>query len=202
TIYQVVGFDSLNCFRDSLLVPVVVYNYPVIGLKDTTISSGDTIRLDPRFSTDVTNALWLNNYNLSCTNCLIPLAWPLKTTSYRVRAKNLGGCETTRTIKVNVTCGRENVFVPNAFTPDGNNLNDKFTILGKGLQTIMYMRIYNRWGNLVFEKTYFDANNSSLGWDGKINGQAAPPGLYNYSAQVLCGDGGIIPVNGSVYLIR
>ncbi|MFN5134593.1 MAG: PKD domain-containing protein [Chitinophagaceae bacterium] len=202
TIYKIVGYDSLNCFRDSLLVPVVVYNYPVIGLKDTTLRSGDTIRLDPRFSTDVTNALWLNNYNLSCTNCLIPLAWPLKTTTYKVRAVNLGGCETTRNIKVNVTCGRENIFVPNAFTPDGNNLNDKFTILGKGLQTIMYMRIYNHWGNLVFEKTYFDANNSSLGWDGKIKGQSATPGLYKYSAQVLCGDGGIIPVNGSVYLIR
>lgn len=202
TVYKILGYDNLNCFRDSLFVPVVVYNYPVIGLKDTTIRSGDTIRLNPLFSNDVTNALWFTNYNLSCTNCLIPLAWPLKTTNYRVRATNQGGCETTRNIKVNVTCGKENIFIPNAFTPDGNNLNDRFTILGKGLQSIMYLRIYNRWGNLVFEKTYFDANNRSLGWDGKINGQNAPPGMYSYSTQVLCGDGGIFALNGNVYLIR
>lgn len=202
TIYQVIGFDDLNCFRDTLQVPVVVYNYPVIGLRDTSIRSGDTIRLDPRVSNDVTNVRWLNNYNLSCTNCFVPFAWPLKTTSYRVRVSNQGGCETSRTIQVNVTCGRENVFVPNAFTPDGNNLNDRFTILGRGLQKVLYLRIYNRWGNLVFIKTDFDANNPSLGWDGKINGQPAPPGLYSFAAEVICGDGGIIPVNGSVYVIR
>jgi gliding motility-associated-like protein len=202
TIYKVVGYDDLNCFRDSLFVPVVVYNYPVIGLRDTAIRSGDTIRLNPQLSNDVTKVLWLTNYNLSCTNCFVPLAWPLKTTSYRVRASNEGGCETTRTIKVSVTCGKENIFIPNAFTPDGNNLNDRFTVLGKGLQSIMYMRIYNRWGNLVFERTYFDANNRSLGWDGTINGQKAPPGMYSYNTQVICGDGGIIPLSGNVYLIR
>lgn len=202
TVYQVIGSDSLNCFRDTAFVPVVVYNYPTIGLRDTTMRAGDTILLNPRASSDVTNFTWLTNYNLSCTNCITPFAWPERTTSYRVRAVNAGGCEINRFIKVTVTCSKENIFVPNAFTPDANGRNDRFTILGRGLQSIVFLRIYNRWGNLVFEKTYFDANNPLLGWDGKINGVEAAPGLYTYAAQVICGEGGIIPVNGSVILIR
>jgi gliding motility-associated-like protein len=202
TVYKVVGTDSLNCFSDSAFVPIVVYNYPIIGLRDTTIRAGDTILLNPQVSSDVTNLIWQTNYNLSCTNCITPLAWPERTTSYRVTATNQGGCETTRFIKVNVICGKENIFVPNAFTPDGNGLNDRFTILGRGLQSILFLRIYNRWGNLVFEKSYFDANNPSLGWDGKINGKEATPGLYSYTAQIICGEGSILPVNGNVLLIR
>ncbi|MBX9784788.1 MAG: PKD domain-containing protein [Chitinophagaceae bacterium] len=202
TIYKVVGYDDLNCFRDSLFVPVVVYNYPVITGRDTSMSSGDTIRLNTAFSNDVLKITWLTSYNISCSNCSNPLVWPLKTTGYRVRAVNQGGCETAKTITVTVNCGKENVFIPNAFTPDGNNINDRFTILGKGLQSVLFMRIYNRWGNLVFEKIYFDPNNPSLGWNGKINGTDAPPGVYSYSAQVICGDGGIIPLQGTVMLIR
>ena len=99
-------------------------------------------------------------------------------------------------------CAKEDVFIPNAFTPNNDNINDRFYIIGKGVKTVIFLRVYNRWGNLVFEKTYFDANNRTLGWDGKINGQDATPGLYNYTTQIICADGGIIPFNGSITLIR
>jgi len=202
TTYQVLGYDSLNCFRDSATVSLVVYNYPTIGLRDTTIRAGDTIQLDPRVSNDAITAFWTPNYNLSCTNCFIPSAWPDKTTSYRLTLSNEGGCTTTRMIKVNVLCGRENVFAPNAFTPNNDNLNDRFYFMGKGLQNVISLRIYNRWGNLVFAKNDFASNNKFLGWDGKFNGRDAEPGVYSYTAQIICADGGIIPVNGTVILIR
>jgi gliding motility-associated-like protein len=202
TNYKVVGYDSLNCFQDSAFIPVVVYNYPVVILKDTTIRAGDTILLNPQLSADVNNILWSPSNNLSCTNCFTPFAWPLQTTTYRITASNDGDCITRKNVKINVLCSKEDVFIPNAFTPNNDNINDRFYIIGKAVKTVIYLRVYNRWGNLVFEKSYFDANNRSLGWDGKINGVDAPVGLYNYSTQVICGNGGIIPLGGSISLIR
>ena len=77
-----------------------------------------------------------------------------------------------------------------------------FYIMGRGLASVKSIRIYNRWGNLVFERTFFDASNRSLGWDGTFKGQAQPSGMYSYTAEVICGDGQIIPINGTVHLIR
>ena len=202
TIYKVLGYDSLNCFQDSAFIPIVVYNYPTISIKDTTIRAGDTILLNPQYSTDVNNVFWSPNYNLSCTNCLATFVWPFQTTTYTITASNDGDCITRKNVKVNVLCKKEDVFIANAFTPNNDNINDRFYIIGKGIKTIIFLRVYNRWGNLVFEKTYFDANNRTLGWDGKINGQDATPGLYNYTTQIICADGGIIPFNGSITLIR
>lgn len=202
TTYQVLGYDSLNCYRDSATVTFVVYNYPTITATDTTIRAGDTARLNPVVSADAISVLWTPNYNLSCTNCLFPDAWPAKTTSYRLLVSNEGGCATSKTIKVNVLCGRENVFAPNAFTPNNDNLNDRFYFIGKGLQNVISLRIYNRWGNLVHERRDFPSNNKLFGWDGKFNGKEAEPGAYSYTAEILCANGGIIPVNGTIILIR
>jgi gliding motility-associated-like protein len=171
-------------------------------MKDTTIRAGDTILFNPQLSGDVTNVLWSPNYNLSCTNCFRPFAWPYKTTTYKLIAQNAGDCATRTNFKITVLCNKDDFFIPNAFTPNNDKTNDWFYIIGKAVKTVLFLRVYNRWGNLIFEKTYFDANNQTLGWDGKINGQEAPVGLYSYTTQVICADGGIIPLNGTVTLIR
>ncbi len=203
TIYRLIGTDSLNCFNDSAFVRVVVYNYPVLNAgADTTISAGSTIRLQSAVSTDATSVLWTPAYNLSCTSCSSPFASPLRTTRYRLTATNLGGCASFDEVVVSVNCSKEDVYVPNAFTPNGDNVNDYFYIIGRGLQSIKSLRVYNRWGNLVFERTYFDPSNRSLGWDGTYKGQQLPPGTYTYTAEALCGDGAIIPLSGIINLIR
>ena len=75
--------------------------------------------------------------------------------------------------------------------------------MGPGLEAVKSLRIYDRWGNIVFERSYVNANDPLLGWDGTtLTGQKAPPGMFGYVAEVICGDGGIIPVTGSVMLIR
>ncbi|MFN4285005.1 MAG: PKD domain-containing protein [Lacibacter sp.] len=203
TTYRLVGRDSLNCFQDSATVTVVVFPYPQLNAgADTTIRSGSSIVLQPVLSPDVTSFLWTPDYNLSCTTCPNPTATPLRTTRYRLTATNAGGCSSFDEIVVRVECSKEDVFIPNAFTPNGDGLNDYFYIIGRGLASVKSLRIFNRWGNLVFERTYFDAGNRTLGWDGTYKGQPQPPGIYSYTAEVLCGDGLIIPINGTVNLIR
>ena len=70
------------------------------------------------------------------------------------------------------------IFVPNAFSPDGDNTNDLFQVIGKGLNHIT-IEIYNRWGQLVFE-----APNLSEPWDGTYRGQPCPIGTYVYQLKV------------------
>jgi gliding motility-associated-like protein len=203
TLYQVVGFDSLNCFRDSLNIPVVVYPYPSItAKKDTVIRAGSSIILNPQLSSDVTNILWSPPDFLSCTTCASPTASPLKTTSYRIVANNRGGCISLFDIKVIVVCNKDNVFIPNAFTPNGDGNNDRFYVNGLGLQSVKSLRIYNRWGNKVFESTYTNSNTAASSWDGTYNGQPQPAGVYTYAVEVICGEGIIIPISGTFILIR
>lgn len=203
TTYQVVGYDSLNCFRDSLNVTITVYSYPIVNAgRDTTIPAGNSVLLLPQLSNDVSGVLWSPPTGLSCTTCISPVASPQKTTVYRIVATNQGSCNSYDDVKITVLCDRNNIFIPNAFTPNGDNLNDRFYVMGPGLQNVKSMRIYNRWGNLIFEKTYINANDPLQGWDGMMNGQKAPPGLYSYTTEIICSDGGIIPVTGSVILIR
>jgi gliding motility-associated-like protein len=203
TTYQVLGYDSLNCFRDSLTVEVIVYPYPTANAgNDTIIVAGASVLLQPVVSADVISLMWDPPNSLSCISCLTPVATPFTTTTYRLAASNEGGCITYDQVKVSVLCNRNNIYIPNAFTPNGDNVNDKFYVLGPGLQSVKSMRIYNRWGNLIYEKSLFNANDRNLGWDGTMNGQKAPPGVYTYAGEVICGDGGIIPVSGIVTLIR
>ncbi|MEQ1798761.1 MAG: PKD domain-containing protein [Lacibacter sp.] len=203
TTYTVRAYDSLNCFQTTATVTVVVYPYPVVNAgRDTTIRGGNPVRLLPQLSADVTSVLWSPITNLSCTTCINPIATPVKTTTYRIIASNPGVCSSFDDVKITVLCDRNSIFIPNAFTPNGDNVNDRFYVMGYGIQNVKSMRVYNRWGNLIFEKTYVDANDPLKGWDGTMNGQPAPPGLFTYTAEIICGDGGIFPVSGTVILIR
>ena len=203
TRYTVIGFDSLNCFRDSAVVTVSFYRYPIIAMpRDTIIRSGTGIQLLPQISADGTTFLWTPPNGLSCTSCPNPVASPLVTTRYRITASNPGGCASFADVVVQGRCGKEDIFIPNAFTPNGDNRNDYFYIIGNGLQSVKSLRIFNRWGNKVFERTFFNANTPNLGWDGTLRGQPQPPGTYTYVAEALCGDGSIIPLTGTVTLIR
>lgn len=204
TTYTVTGHDTLNCFTSTASVTVTVYPYPVVDAgRDTTIRGGSSVTLLPQLSNDVTSVLWSPATYLTCTTCINPVASPIKTTVYRIIATNDGNCMSYDDIKITVLCDRNNVFMPNAFTPNNDGINDRFYVMGPGLEAVKSLRIYDRWGNIVFERSYVNANDPLLGWDGTtLTGQKAPPGMFGYVAEVICGDGGIIPVTGSVMLIR
>jgi hypothetical protein len=75
-------------------------------------------------------------------------------------------------------------------------------IRGKGLATVRYFRVFNRWGQLVFERSNFNANDPQHGWDGKINGIPANPDVYVYTAEVVCTAGSNFIRKGNVTLVR
>jgi gliding motility-associated-like protein len=115
---------------------------------------------------------------------------------------NNGGCAAADSINIIVTCNNGNLFVPNTFSPNGDGMNDVFYVRGKGLSTIQSMRVFNRWGQVVFEKRNFAANDPTAGWDGTMNGKKAPIDVYIYTIEVICENSVIVPYHGNVALIR
>jgi gliding motility-associated-like protein len=101
-----------------------------------------------------------------------------------------------------VICEGKNYFVPNTFSPNNDGQNDVFYPRGTGLDRIQSMRIFNRWGEIVFEKKNFAANSPSDGWNGMIRGKSAASDAYVYIIEVVCDNGQVVPIKGNVTLIR
>ncbi|HTS44632.1 MAG TPA: PKD domain-containing protein, partial [Puia sp.] len=203
TNYQVVGSDSKYCFNDTGSQQVTVFNYPTLNIgTDQTILVGSSYQINGIGSPDIVSLNWLPVTGLSCTNCLSPLATPQQTTTYVLSATNNGNCTTTDSIKITVICNNNNFFVPNTFSPNGDGVNDVFYIQGKGINIIPSITIFNRWGQIVFQKKDFAPNNPSEGWDGTFNGKKAPVDVYVYTIDIICDNSTLIPYHGNVTLIR
>jgi gliding motility-associated-like protein len=115
--------------------------------------------------------------------------------------KNRYGCTAKDSLRVITFCKNSQVFVPNAFTPDGDGVNDMLMVRGEGI-SVKSFRIFNRWGNLVFEKVNFAPNDPTYGWNGKVKGIAAAPDVYVYIAEVTCDNGTVYFHKGNTTLLK
>ncbi len=203
TNYQVTGSDNKQCFFDTKNVEVTVFNYPTVTLgPNTQILVGASYQIPATGSPDIVSQNWLPVTGLSCTTCLSPLASPQATTTYVITAVNAGGCAVSDSITIQVVCNNNNFFIPNTFSPNGDGVNDIFYVRGTGLSTIPSMTIYNRYGQIVFQKQNFQANDPAAGWDGTIGGKPAPIDVYVYTVDIICDNSSLIPYHGNVALIR
>jgi len=203
TTYQVIGTDDRNCFKDTAYVPVVVFNKPTVEAgADRTINVGQSIDLMPQISNDVIDARW------SPTNSIFRdmfpgiTVMPRITTTYTVVVKNSGGCTASDQLTVNVLCNDANMFIPNTFSPNGDGMNDIFYPRGSGIFTIKNIKIFTRWGELIFERSNFNANDVSKAWDGTYKGKKLNPDVFVYLVDVICQDNSVLSFKGNVALIK
>jgi len=202
-VYRVVGWDSSHCFSDTAYIPFVVYSYPSVDLgQDIHVSAGDSVVLKPNLSSDVVAIKWQPSAGLDCNTCFNPLAKPLQNTTYRAEVINQGGCIARDNIALFVFCNNANIFMPNTFSPNGDGQNDYFYPRGRGLYTIKNFRLFNRWGEMIFERLAFHANDASTGWDGTHKGKPAPSDVYVYTIEVICTTGQTMLYSGNVMLLR
>jgi gliding motility-associated-like protein len=185
--------SSLNCY-DTQTLYIAVYPSAVLNLPDSvTIWPGESYQINPGG-----NGLyysWFPPSGLSADDVSNPVASPQVRTRYFVTARTENGCVVKDSIDVLVNT--ESVLdLPNAFTP-GNGTNGTFRIIKRGMATLRYFRVYNRWGNKVFETT--DINR---GWDGTFNGVAQPAGVYVYSVDAVTSTGQEFHKGGNITLIR
>lgn len=152
--------------------------------------------------TPVENATyaWNDPATLDHPDSHSPVATPVDTiTVYTCRVTDSLGCSWNGSLAVHCTeviCGRPNIFIPNAFSPNGDGLNDQLCFRGKYVLEF-HLAIYSRWGEKVFE-----TNDINACWDGKYNGNWCMPGVYTYFCQVKCEAGFENIIKGDITLIR
>jgi gliding motility-associated-like protein len=149
-------------------------------------------------ATGGTSYLWSPAVSLSNPYVNNPTAFPSATTVYKVKVTNAPGCVAEESIKVVVTNdGINEAFpVPNSFTPNGDGLNDCFSIKHWGAVNGLKFEVFNRWGERLFY-----TNNVNECWDGTFNGVQQPGAVYVYriSAETICGK---VSREGTITLIR
>jgi gliding motility-associated-like protein len=116
--------------------------------------------------------------------------------NYIVTASTSAGCIGTATVTIRVYKGPD-IYVPNAFSPNGNGRNETFYPVPVGIKKLDYFRVFNRWGQLLFSTTTFNQ-----GWDGRMGGKDQANDVYVWMVQGKTETGEIIKKQGTVTLIR
>jgi gliding motility-associated-like protein len=136
---------------------------------------------------------WMPTDHLSCTDCPRPLASPTEEMTYRVTVVSENGCEATAQIKVLIT---RDVFIPTSFTPNGDNINDVFRPYFSTPDQPYRMRIYSRWGELIYQCEGLDC-----GWDGTMDGRRLMPSVFVYKIEYTSGRSTSEEVRGSITIL-
>lgn len=203
TVYHLTAKDAYNCFTDTASVFIKVWPIPTVEAgADQNLIVGQSLQLHTTNSTDVSSWKWTPAYNLACITCPNPRANPKHTTTYEVEVQNGGGCKSNARVTVFVTCKNGNLFIPNTFSPNKDGVNDHFYPRGTGISMIKALRVYNRWGEIVFEKINFNVNDASAGWDGSYKGLPLSPDVYIYTCDVICENNELLSFKGDVSLIK
>lgn len=203
TVYQVIGADSVGCFKDTGYIPIKVYPMPVVNAgDDKTINVGRQIEIVPQISDDVTSVVWTPSIGVVANNYPGITVKPVQSLDYNVEVKNDGGCTARDKVSVYVLCNNANIFVPNTFSPNGDGNNDMFYPRGSGVFKITNFKVFSRWGEVVFQKSYFNANDASVGWDGTYKGRKLPADVFVYVLEVVCDNNSSLVFKGNIALIR
>jgi gliding motility-associated-like protein len=202
--YLVIGKDKYDCFSDSARVVVKVYPIPTIEMTNKTVVAnvGIPVKLETKSSADVTRWQWTPSVGLNNPTLPEPTLTAKSNATYTVTVANDGNCTASEQLTVDVLCDGRNLFIPNTFSPNNDGMNDRFFPHGKGVFNIKSLRIFNRWGQVVFEKSNFDVNNPEQGWDGKFQNKEQVMDVYVYMMEVVCENGYVNKINGNVTLLR
>jgi gliding motility-associated-like protein len=202
--YMVVGFDNNNCFKDTGYIKITVLPKPTLQLgADQTVSTGTVVSLTGATTNGpIVSWLWTPATDLSCNTCPRPMATIKKDITYTATVKNIHGCVATDDIHFHTICEGSQVYVPNAFTPDGDGKNDILMVRSKGIEVVRSFKIYSRWGELIFEQNNFPPNNPTYGWDGKIKGVVGSAEVYVYVAQVTCDNVKDFIIKGNISILK
>jgi gliding motility-associated-like protein len=195
TIYTVVAISGI-CFDTSFITVEAIPLPQIDAGNDTLITLGGEVQLN---ATGGINYVWSPATDLSCTNCANPLAIPAESITYCVEGIAESGCSDTSCLRIEVTDECETFFIPNAFAPEtgGHEMNDCFRVFGEECFGSMRIRIFDRWGELVYESTEFGDC-----WDGNYQGKKVNTGVFVYYFDGVLLNGEPFYRKGNVTVIR
>ncbi len=197
--YVLTAYDTKGCpkpGKDTVKI-IVQPKMHVSAGRDTAVITGQPLQLN---ATGGESYAWSPATFLSSSTIPNPVAQfpnPSAGMQYKVVAFNNSGCSDSAYIVIKVFKTLPSVFVPSAFTPNNDGLNDVLRPIAAGIKSIEYFNIYNRWGQLLFSTKI-----NGHGWDGKINSQPQPTGTFVWMVKATDYTGAAYFQKGVFTLIR
>lgn len=193
TTYTVI-FENEGCFFDTLSTSIDLYPLPYVDAgADVTYNVGESAVLN---GTGENGYFWSPDTALSDSNIPNPTTNALVSTTYFLTTYSDHNCAATDAVHVEVT-NYFDIWIPQAFSPNGDGLNDKIRFFSRGIADVLEFKIFNRWGEMVYS-----GNDLNDGWDGIYKGFPAPLGVYVYYIRAEKYLGGIYEKQGNITLIR
>lgn len=200
--YRLFVKNQFQCIYDTLIeiLPEKSIQISMPSILDT-LMPGQEIALNPIFEyyktqfSDISSFNWTPIDVLSCSNCPYPIVKPYKTDIYKLGIAYANECLSENMVKINVR-KIEDLYIPNIFTPNQDNLNDCWQIYGFNIDKIE-VQVYDKIGQKVFSSNRID-----FCWDGTFKGQYCKNDLYLYKIEVLYKDGNSNEYKGQLTLLR
>jgi gliding motility-associated-like protein len=199
TAYILNAFDTRGCpkpGRDTVLVTVLAPMNISAG-RDTAVIIGESLHFN---ASGADNYTWSPPNYLSSTTIADPIGTFTEGSNgilYKVVGSNTAGCTDSAYITVRVFATGPYIFVPTGFTPNNDGRNDILRPIAVGMKEIQYFRVFNRWGQLVF-----DTRTNGQGWDGKVGGQLQSTNSFVWEVSAIDYRGALYFRKGVVTLIR
>jgi gliding motility-associated-like protein len=198
--YQVTVTDANGCTTSESVQVVFSTFIPPLNasVSDSIIFIGQTVNLISTIYNGYIYA-WTPPDGLTTTTIHNPQATPSGNITYVVTITDPNGCTNIDSVSIavkEILCEEPEIFIPNAFTPDGDLKNDVVYVRGNTIRELTF-RIYNRWGEKVFETL-----DPTKGWDGSYNGEKLAPAVYVYYFEAICFDNQKFYKQGNITLIR
>lgn len=145
---------------------------------------------------------WSPSEGLSCSDCLEPRLLSARPMTYTVTLTDIFGCKVSATVRIRVKATAQ-IYIPNVFSPNGDGRNDRFVLsAGQGVDRVLDMEIYDRFGNLVYINENSIPGLSNESWDGTFDGQRLNSGIYLYFVNVQLSSGENVRLSGEVLLLH
>jgi gliding motility-associated-like protein len=194
-----VAINSEGCAADTQSINIVVNSLPTVDLgPNRTVLMGEYVTLNANTTGNIAEYYWSPNDSLDCIDCdnVHFNAWGSNT--YNVFVTDVNGCtaEDDISVKVLTTC-EQDIFVPNSFSPNNDKSNDVLYVRSHSFEQIKVFRIFDRWGNLVFETSDIEQ-----GWNGTYHNSMVDPGVFVYYLEGTCPNGGEVFLKGNVTVLR
>ncbi len=195
SLYKVVTTNNFGC-KDSAFVYVNLFRSPVANAgPDINIIRGDTAILNAYAGGTAITYSWSPTQDMINAQSVNPAVFPSLETQYRLSVISAVGCPPAEDA-VNVKVF-DDLYVPNAFTPNADGINDIFRVFPIEGYSLKNLSIYNRWGSRIFKTT-----DPSVGWNGYINQKVQPAGIYIYVLEWISPGGKELFKKGTLQLIR
>lgn len=209
-VYELVVMDANGCqnmLTFDILQPQELNVELVVSIEgdNNIITFGEDVNMTgvttiPEDSLDLVQ--WEPADMVNCDTCLSVVTQPLTQTTYSLTVED-NGCSDSDALTIFVSKERD-VFVPNVFSPNGDLINDRFTIFGneEHVTNIKSFLIFNRWGEEVFKGLNLPPNDPNSGWDGTYRDQPLNPAVFTWFIEVEFIDGSIELYEGDVSLVK